>query len=278
MSWVAFPLLSCRPDLTMLTSLQNPLVKHIRQLHQTKGRRRHGQFLMEGTHLLQEAIAVGYPLAAVCCTDAWRCRYPDLWQLTVQQAQQREVVSPEVLAALATTVQPDGVVAIAPSRKSPIPAAVPSLGLAVETLQDPGNLGTLIRTAAAVEADGLWLSGDSVDPEHPKVLRASAGQWFRLPWQVSADLEADLTHWRHQGIQVLGTSAQAEVDFWHVDLTQPTIIVLGNEGAGLSPRLQAQVSQQVRIPMGAAVESLNVAIAAALLLYEARRQRHQIRG
>lgn len=257
----------------MLTSLQNPLVKQVRKLHQAKGRRHYGQFLLEGTHVLQAAIAADYPLDALCYTADWQARYADLWQAATPLVERLELVSPEVMKALATTVHPDGVVAIAPSRRTPAPLAMPSLGLAVETLQDPGNLGTLIRTAAAVEADGLWLSHDSVDPEHPKVLRASAGQWFCLPWQVSPQLETQLLQWRRQGIQVLGTSAQAEVDFWSLDLTQPTVILLGNEGAGLSPQLQAQVSQQVRIPMAATVESLNVAIAAALLLYEAKRQR-----
>lgn len=258
----------------MLTSLQNPLVKHLRKLHQGKGRRSQGQFLLEGTHLLQEALQVQYPLAIACATPAWESRYPALQAALVAHSDRYECVSPEVLGAMATTVHPDGVVAVAPHR-SPPPLGLPSLGLAAETLQDPGNLGSLVRSAAAVGADGLWLSADSVDLEHPKVLRASAGQWFRLAAAVSPDLAGQIQQWRQQGVQVLGTAAQADLDYWAVDFTQPTVIVLGNEGAGLSPPVLAQVSHQVRIPTADAVESLNVAIAGTLLLYEALRQRRQ---
>lgn len=231
--------------------------------------------MLEGTHLLQEALQAQYPLAITCATPAWESRYPALQAALVAHSDRYECVSPEVLGAMATTVHPDGVVAVAPHRLPLLPLGVPSLGLAAETLQDPGNLGSLLRSAAAVGADGLWLSDDSVDLEHPKVLRASAGQWFRLAAAVSTDLAGQIQQWRQQGVQVLGTTAQADLDYWSVDFTQPTVIVLGNEGAGLSPSVLAQVSCQVRIPTAEAVESLNVAIAGTLLLYEALRQRRQ---
>jgi RNA methyltransferase, TrmH family len=257
----------------MLTSLQNPLVKHIRKLHQAKGRQAYGQFLLEGTHLVQEARAMGYPLETVCYTPAWEGRYPALRQDLGSYAERLEVVSPEVLGAIATTVHPDGVVAVAPLRAPRPTVAAPNLAIAAETLQDPGNLGTLIRSTTAVAADGIWLSANSADPASPKVLRASAGQWFRCPITVSDDLAAQVQRWRQAGIQVLGTTAQAAVDYWSVDFCQPTVILLGNEGAGLSPELLGQVSQRVKIPLSPAVESLNVAIAGTLLLYEALRQR-----
>lgn len=258
----------------MLTSLQNPLVKEIRKLHQGKHRRQQGQFLLEGTHLIQEALAVSYPLSLVCHTPAWQDRYPALAAALAQSAQRIEVVSAEVVQSLATTVHPDGVVAVAPQRATPASAPVPTgIGLVIETLQDPGNLGTIIRTATAAQADGLWISADGVAPDHPKVLRASAGQWFRLPMVVERDLGATLTTWRSQGVQLVATLPTATQDYWAVDFTRPTVIVLGNEGAGLSEALQRQATTTVNIPMHPAVESLNVAIAAALLLYEAQRQR-----
>ncbi|MCY7284589.1 MAG: RNA methyltransferase, partial [Cyanobacteria bacterium CAN_BIN43] len=171
----------------MLTSLQNPLVKQLRKLHQAKERRSQQMFLLEGTHLLEEACAVGCPLAIVCCTADWQERHPQLWAQAIALSPRVELVSPEVLQAIATTQHPDGVVATA-HRNIPTALSVPTLGVALQTLQDPGNLGTVIRTAAAAGADGLWLSADSVDLDHPKVLRASAGQWFRLPMAVSANL------------------------------------------------------------------------------------------
>jgi TrmH family RNA methyltransferase len=258
----------------MLTSTKNPLIKHLRKLHQAKYRHQHQQFLLEGTHGLEEAIATGYPLQEVCGTPDWCEQHDALWQRIGQQAERVEVVSPEVLGAIATTVHPDGIVATAPRRDFSTPFRKPvQLGLVLETLQDPGNLGTVIRTAAAVGVDACWLSADSVDPDHPKVLRATAGQWFRLPMRVSPDLEDVIAQQKAQGVQVVATLPDAPKTYWDVDLTRPTLVLMGNEGAGLSSDQTAQADVQVSIPLAPGVESLNVAIAAALLLYEARRQR-----
>ena len=257
----------------MLTSVQNPLVKQMRKLHRAKERREQQLFLLEGTHLLEEACAIALPLTTVCCTPAWQSRYPELWEQLIQRSQRVEIVSPEVLEAIATTVQPDGIVATAQRISLQPPTESLSLGLALETLQDPGNLGTVIRTAAAAGVDGLWLSPDSVDLDHPKVLRASAGQWFRLPMSVSPSLRSQVQQFQQQGVQVVATRLTATQTYWQVDLTRPTLILLGNEGAGLSAELAELADVEVKIPLASGVESLNVAIAAALILYEAQRQR-----
>jgi RNA methyltransferase, TrmH family len=258
----------------MLTSLQNPLIKQMRKLHQSKERREQQLFLLEGTHLLEEACAVDCPLVTVCCTPAWQEQHPALWEQALQRSQRSELVSPDVLQAIATTVQPDGVVATAHRIALPPPSILDrGLGIALETLQDPGNLGTVIRTAAAAGADGLWISKDSVDLDHPKVLRASAGQWFRLPMSVSTNLLSDVQQFRRQGVQVVATLPTATLTYWQADLSRPTLIVMGNEGAGLSPELAELADIAVKIPLALGVESLNVAIAAALMLYEAQRQR-----
>lgn len=259
----------------MLTSVQNPLVKQIRKLHQAKGRKEQQLFLLEGTHLISEACAVGYPLTTVCCTPDWLERYPQLWETLCQQSQRSEIVSEAVLAAIATTVNPDGVVATAP-RPQPQSLTLTRLGIALETLQDPGNLGTIIRTATAAGVEGLWLSHDSVDVDHPKVLRASVGAWFRLPLAVSPNLTDTLSDYRQQGLQIVATLPNASLSYWQLDLTRPTLIVLGNEGAGLSAECSALADHQVRIPLAGGVESLNVAVCAALILYEARRQQEAL--
>lgn len=258
----------------MLTSLQNPLVKQMRKLQRAKERREQSLFLLEGTHLLQEACAVSYPLETVCCTSDWQIQHAELWQKIIQTASRVELVSPEVLQAIATTVNPDGIVATAQRLENRVIPRPIRLGVALETMQDPGNLGTVIRTAAAVGVEGLWLTEDSVDLDHPKVLRASAGQWFRLPMTVSHPLQSDLEQLKAENVQVVATLPTAELTYWQADLTQPTIVLLGNEGAGLSPALAALADLAVKIPLAAGVESLNVGIAAALILYEARRQQN----
>ncbi|MGF1492888.1 MAG: TrmH family RNA methyltransferase [Microcoleaceae cyanobacterium] len=256
----------------MLTSLQNPLVKQIRKLHQAKGRREQQALLIEGTHLLEEAWETGYPLTTICATQNWQEKHSALWQQVTDQVDRAETVNEFVLEALATTVHPDGVIAVGPQQSSAIPQK-PSLGLALETIQDPGNLGTMMRTAVAAGVEALWISKDSVDIHNPKVLRASAGAWFRVPIKVCSDLAAELQSYRDQGIQIAATLPTASLTYWDMDFRQPTIVLLGNEGAGLSASLIELADHQVQVPLQAEVESLNVSICAALLLYEVQRQR-----
>lgn len=253
----------------IITSTKNPLVKEFRKLHQAKERRRQGRFLLEGTHLIHEACVVGYPLNQVVATEAWCHAHGNLLGHLQPLQVNFRLVSPEVLRSMCTTVTPDGVVALAPRGGLPLAAGAVSLGVALEQLQDPGNLGTVIRTAAAAGCDRVWLTTDSVDVYHPKVLRATAGQWFRLtpqPVPRLADLEK-------LDAQLVATTPTAGMDYWDLDLRLPTVFLMGNEGAGLSDQAMALATHEVKIPLAAGVESLNVAIATALLLYEARRQR-----
>lgn len=274
----------------MLTSRQNPLVKQVRRLQQTQQRQAEGLLLLEGTHLLEEACCSGYELSLVCYTAAWQARYPALFEQVLRSPAHLQEVSPEVLAAMATTQTPDGVLAIAPRVPPQVPARLskaavqiegvtgtqPLLALGLDRLQDPGNLGTIIRTAAAAGATGLWLSRQGVAFDHPKVLRASAGQWFRLPMAIDVDLQVLTGQAQAAGVQVVATRSEASCSYWDVDWTQPTLILLGQEGGGLAPELEAQADVGVQIPVFGLVESLNVAIAAALILYEAQRQRRSM--
>ncbi len=261
----------------MLTSLQNSTVKQLRKLQQAKERKKQEVLLLEGTHLIEAACEVSYPLQVLCYTEAWQQRYPEIYEDAIAQAEQIELVSPDVLKSIASTVTPDGVIATAPRRNvwesiSSAPGDSVSLGIMLETLQDPGNLGTIIRTAAAAGSDGLWMSPDSVDLGHPKVLRASAGQWFRQP-MATVEIVEKARSLKEKGVQIVATTASAELDYWQLDLTKPTVFAMGNEGAGLSDELMECASVAVKIPVMPAVESLNVAISTALLLYEAKRQR-----
>ncbi len=227
-------------------------------------------FLCEGTHLIQEALATHWPIESVCFTEEWAANHFDLLALLSPNVRQ-QCVSEQVLAHLATTEQPDGVIAIAKLRVSPPQPTHITLGLGVETLQEPGNLGALIRAAVATQADGLWMTPDSVDAFHPKVLRASAGQWFRQP-PIVANFRPWLEKCRSQSIQILAAAAGGR-SFWDFDFTKPTIFLLGNEGAGLSIPIRKLADDIVSIPMASGVESLNVGTTGALLLYEAKRQR-----
>ncbi|MDY7014501.1 MAG: RNA methyltransferase [Cyanobacteriota bacterium] len=258
----------------MLTSLQNPLVKQMRKLRSRKERQEQQRFLLEGTHALEVFCEFDSPLAVVCATPDWIRGHAPLWEKLARRSEQVEEVSPQVCRAIATTVNPDGVVATVVRGTWPRSPQFPlNLGLVVERLQDPGNLGTIIRTSAATEVGGLWLSDDSVDLHHPKVLRASVGEWFRLPMQVSSELGAVIAEGREVGMQIVATTPTAKSTYWEIEWTKPTLILLGNEAAGLSQKLRNLADREIRIPVGGGVESLNVAIATALLLYEVQRQR-----
>jgi TrmH family RNA methyltransferase len=259
----------------LLTSTKNPLVKQLRSLSESaKDRKEQGLFLVEGTHALIEAIATAYPLSIVCCTEKWIAVNPDLYEQieSIDDIERLEIVSEEVLQAIATTKNPDGAIAAAfmPSREV---AKIKSLGLALETIQDPGNIGAIVRSAVAVGIDGMLVSSDSVDLTNPKIIRATAGQWFRCAMQTSTDIADDIRKLQAQGVKVIATLANAPKTYWDYDFTQPTLILLGNEGNGLSQELIDLADEVVSIPQSDRVESLNVAICAALLLYEAKRQR-----
>lgn len=263
----------------ILTSPKNEWIQQLRRLHQAKGRREQGCFLVEGTHLIQEALSVSWPLQALCYTSLWQEHHPQILA-QIPRSTRQQPVSEAVLQRIATTETPDGVVGVADHLASSDPLQI-SLGVVVETLQDPGNLGALIRNSVAAGSEALWISADSVDPENPKVLRASAGQWFKCPPRLVGDLGELVQAYQQQGIQVLAAcaepiSGQSET-LWGWDLTAPTMFLLGNEGSGLSRALIDQANGIIQIPMAAGVESLNVAMTGGLLLYEARRQRQAFR-
>lgn len=270
-----------RPDL--ISSRRNPLVKRLRDLHGPRGRREQGLLLLEGTHLLQEVRRLGLRPVDLVATEAWLAAHPDLvgglagwpaWQ----------PVTDEVLGAAASTDHPDGVLLTvrpptpaAPSGPPPASSqqAPAPLLLVLDAIQDPGNLGTLMRTALAAGTTALWL-GEGADPYQPKVLRASAGAALALAiWRGDRPaLVERLNALAGQGVQLVATvpPRAGGRPYWELDWSQPTALLLGNEGAGLSPQLQAFAHHRVTIPHSPAVESLNVAVAAAPLLLERRRQ------
>lgn len=257
----------------MLTSLQNPLVKEIRKLHKPQERHRQNLHLLEGTNLLEVASKVNYPLVTVLSTELWQKKNDSLWQTLQIQAQRLETVSPELMKNLATTVNPDGIIATASrTARSSSPPDNLRLGLVFDRIQDPGNLGTIIRTSVAMNVDFMWLSDDSVDLDNPKVMRSSVGEWFKIQAKVENDLVSLVKKYQSQGYQIIATSMEGEKTHWQIDFTKPTILLLGNEAQGLSSELASLATENVKIPLNNSVESLNVAIATAFLLGEYQRQ------
>jgi TrmH family RNA methyltransferase len=263
-----------------IRSRRNPLVLRLRRLHDPRGRRQEDLLLLEGTHLLQEALRLGLSPRILLVTPAWLAAHPEL-AAAFPPGTPLRTASPEVIASAATTRHPDGVLLAVPPPAPPPAFAATDFVLALDRLQDPGNLGTLLRTALAAGVHRAWLA-EGADPWQPKVLRASSGAALDLPLERMAapELSARLQRARRAGLQVVATvvpgpgprGGQPVLPYWHVDWTLPTVLLLGNEGAGLPAGLAAQADHRVTIPHSAAVESLNVAVAAAPLLLERRRQ------
>ena len=258
-------------DPELISSRRNPLVRQLRALQEARGRREQGLLLLEGRHLLEEALRLRLTPELVAATPAWITRHGDLWA-SLPSATLRQPMAEEALALAASTSHPDGVLA---TLQPPAPdrARRPGFVLALDGLQDPGNLGTLLRTALAAGVDEVWL-GEGADPLSPKVLRASSGAALALPLRrLSADdLLRQLQGPEAEGLQRVATLVSGGRPYWELDWTRPTVLLLGNEGAGLDPQLAELADARVTIPHSPAVESLNVAVAAAPLLLERWRQ------
>ena len=270
----------------LITSRRNPLVRRLRSLATANGRRQDGHLLLEGTHQLQELMKLNQdrsrPLQVIA-TPAWLESHQELMR-TFAGAVNVQPMADEALRAALSTVNPDGVASLWPTDQLPVPSDHPSFVLALDRIQDPGNLGTLLRTALAADIEQVWLAAGA-DPLAPKVVRSAVGAVLRLPLRRLGptdsigveQLSSELIQARERGLQVVATlvpesaTGLSVVPYWQLDWRRPTVLVLGNEGSGLHPALQACCSHGVILPHSSGVESLNVAAAAVPLLLERRR-------
>jgi TrmH family RNA methyltransferase len=227
--------------------------------------------------LLQEAVRCALVPELVVATPAWTDRHAAL-VTALPAGTPLRLVTPEVLEAAASTRTPDGVLAVLPTPDPRPPATDSRFVLALDRLQDPGNLGTLLRLALAGGVEQVWL-GEGADPHQPKVLRASSGAALTLPLDrlASGQLSARLAQGRRDGLRVVAAVLPSPLwpdppPYWQLNWTLPTLLLLGNEGSGVDPHLLEPEDAVVTIPHSPAVESLNVAVAAAPLLLERWRQ------
>ena len=256
----------------IVQSRQNARVKELRASFARGCRTERGLLAIEGEHLLREAVASGLELATVFVQMG---REELLDRIGVPGDAETLVLPPEIFASAVDTESPQGIAALVRPHAFTLEAVLGGrspLLLIAAGLQDPGNLGTLIRSAEAFGATGYVILPGTVSPENQKTLRASAGSIFRLAGVTLCE-----DHILHELAErkirtVAAVAAQGDPLAGH-DLTQPTALILGNEGAGISPSILNRADARVTIPMPGPVESLNAAIAGSILLYEAARQR-----
>ena len=256
----------------MITSRQHPIVKEFRELARGGG----PLMLLDGWHLLLEAANAGIEVETIAiCGAPTAVEQAALERLRRRGARVAEV-SGSVLNALSPVNSPSGVVASARKPRVDSGALVtpaPALVIAATGLQDPGNAGAIARAAAASGATGVVLDESSADPWGWKALRASMGGVFHIPVVRTRSIAATVEAWRDAGIRIAAAVPQGGLVMHDADFRGPTALLVGGEGEGLPGALAAAADLRVSIPMCNGIESLNAAVAAAVLLYEARRQR-----
>jgi rRNA methylases len=258
----------------MLNSTQNPRVKSWSSLLEKKGRDKAGMFLAEGIHLVQEALRAGLEISAVVY-DAERGVPEELAAALARLPEARIfAASPGVMAKCTGTDTPPPVFAVVgkPEPDLSAPFRPGCLAVVLDGVRDPGNVGTIIRTADAVGADAVLLGKGCADPYNPKTVRSTMGSLFHVP-VVTGDLRLLLPEAKRKGIRLVGTSLQATASCYELDWKPATWLLMGSEADGLSADSIALMDEAVRIPMRGKAESLNVAMASTVLLYEAMRQR-----
>jgi TrmH family RNA methyltransferase len=255
------------PPTRRITSRQHPFVQRCRAV---ADRRAGAAILLDGVHLVREALRAGLTVEGVLTEDRSHDLDADLDALGIP----RYEGTTAVLAAASPVRTPSGIVAIAewtPAAPDRLLAAASPLVVGLVDVQDPGNVGGVIRSAHALGATGVLALGASADPAGWKALRGSMGSTFHLAvgrGPIAESLDAARAH----GLTVAATVAHGGVDIDRTDLAPPLLLLAGNEGAGLPPDVLARTDRQVRIPLRTGVESLNVAVTTALVVWEIRRR------
>jgi TrmH family RNA methyltransferase len=259
----------------VITSRQNQHVKLFRALAERKLRQREGKFVLDGVLQVAEAREAGWAFDEVfVCPELLRAKGGRALLGELPTEVPHWEVSEHVFRALTDRAEPEGIAAIVllPSRAlADLGIGEQALVVAVEAIRDPGNLGTIIRTCHAAAADALVTLGDSVDAFGPKAVRAAMGSVFHVP-VVEAHV-AGFRRWAHaEGLRVLAAAAEGGRPFHEVTFPARAALLLGNEAHGLSAEALACADERIAIPMPGGTESLNAAVAAGILIYEALRQ------
>lgn len=255
-----------------ITSSRNPKIQLVRALLNRRAEREEtGRFVIEGVRLCEEALNANWLPEQVFVSPVLSSRGVNLVQRFIAQNVPVEEVDQRVLDQFSDTQTSQGILAIVPQMIRPIPAGWDFL-LVLDGLRDPGNLGTILRTAAAAGVQGALLTPGTADPFAPKVVRAGMGAHFRLPIRFS-DWEGIRSLAAQRGARIWLADVNRGEVCWRADLRGPLALVIGSEAEGAQPEAYAVADGLVHIPMPGASESLNAAVAASILIFEVIRQR-----
>ena len=266
----------------MITSSANEQIKTLRKLDQAKDRRASGNFLAEGLRAVGQAFDSGAKIHELIVSP--ELLVSEYGRSLLERADEQKTpvleLSASVFATLARKEKPQGIAALVAQKWSDISITTAQTGsfwVALESIQNPGNLGTILRTCDAVGASGLILLDDSTDPYDPAAVKASMGSIFTVPHFRAefSDFEAFLK--RSKDLKVIGTSDKAESSAFEVIFPPTVLLLLGSERQGLSEKYVSLCSQMLRIPMEGACDSLNISVAAGVMLYQIYQNRYKER-
>ncbi|MEW9500627.1 TrmH family RNA methyltransferase [Jeotgalibacillus marinus] len=247
--------------MNFLQSLQNPHVKEWKKLSTKKGRDQSGLFLVEGFHLVEEALKSPESVQEMIVREGVELPqhfYVDSIELTT--------ITDEISQAIAETEHTQGIFAVCKQEKQEFADLHANRILMIDSVQDPGNVGTMIRTADAVGVDAVILGKGSADPYNAKVLRAAQGSHFHLPI-IKLNLQDVIDEMKQRGIAVYGTALEGGNPYREISSGEPFALIMGNEGAGVKEEWLNQTDQNLYVPIFGESESLNVAVATGVLLY-----------
>lgn len=246
----------------MITSVQNEQIKRLKKLHQRKGRTQTGTFIIEGEHLIEEAHAANWDIQTVVLREEIEApQYiPNAHVIRVSE---------HVFASIAQTNSPQGILAVVAMKKDTFRPR--SLTLMIDAVQDPGNIGTMIRTADAAGFDAVIVGKGSVDIYNDKVVRATQGSIFHID-VIQMDIAVAIEWLRANETKVIATALKGAVDSTKMAVQENMALIVGNEGAGVDQSFIDASDQIVKIPIYGQAESLNVSIAASILMYDMKRK------
>jgi len=254
----------------MITSLQNDRVKLVRALQSSgRSRRKENRVVLEGVRLVGDAFAAGTIPDFLFYTQDITAESQRLLAMLQERHIPYLEVSAEVMTHMADTQTPQGILAVVALPELEIPKSI-NIALILDGVADPGNLGTILRTAAAASVDGVFLAPGCVDPFNPKVLRSGMGAHFRLP---IVRLNWNDISQRLGKLPIYLADADGDKRYHEVDWTQPSALIIGGEARGAEMEARQRANAIISIPMGNAAESLNAAVATGVILFEMRRQR-----
>ncbi|MGL4451444.1 MAG: TrmH family RNA methyltransferase [Sarcina sp.] len=253
--------------MVVIESKNNSLFKNIKKLKEKKYRNQSSTYLIEGLRFVDEAFKSGVEIETLLFTEEFKEKHLDF--LENRNVKEEVILAPNLLKELSFTGTPQGIMAIIAMENKDFKDG--DIVVLVDKVQDPGNMGTIIRTAHAVGAAGIITTKGTVDIYNDKTLRSTMGSIFYLPVIEDDNLEK-INELKNKGFRLVVSSLQGKNDFFNEDLSGKTIIAVGNEGNGVSDEIYEISDIKVKIPMPGNAESLNVAVATSVMLYEKIRQ------